>query len=190
MKKIVPGLAALCISLPAIGFAQSHPKPTVATDITSEDVKEVLKHAPPAVDQQLKVVDVGPYNVGVGIIHRGPSKDPTDGTAPCIIHHNQTETYIIVEGGGTLITGGTIMNVKESPKDGEAVRVLNRPSANGTVRLSDAQVRPVKPGDIVIIPPDVCHGWMKITDHVNYLSVRPDPDRVLPAGYVNPAIQK
>ena len=48
----------------------------------------------------------------------------------------------------------------------------------------------VKPGDIVIIPPDVCHGWIGITDHVNYLSVRPDPDRVLPAGYVNPAIKK
>jgi len=29
-----------------------------------------------------------------------------------------------------------------------------------------------------------------IPDHVDYLSVRPDPDRVLPAGYVNPAIRK
>jgi hypothetical protein len=38
-----------------------------------------------------------------------------------------------------------------------------------------------------LLPPDVCHGWRDITDHVNYLSVRPDSDRVLPAGYVNPA---
>jgi hypothetical protein len=68
------------------------------------------------------VVDVGPYNVGVGIIHRGPSKDATDGTSPCIIHHNQTETYLITEGSGTLVTGGTVMNPKESPKDGEGVR--------------------------------------------------------------------
>ena len=50
--------------------------------------------------------------------------------------------------------------------------------------------RVVEPGDIIIIPPDVFHGWTKITDHVDYLSVRPDPDRVLPAGYVNPAIKK
>ena len=48
----------------------------------------------------------------------------------------------------------------------------------------------MKPGDIIIIPPDVCHGWRGITDHVNYLSVHPDPDRVLPAGYVNPAIKQ
>jgi len=36
----------------------------------------------------------------------------------------------------------------------------------------------------------VPHGWTNITDHVDYLSVRPDPDRVLPAGYMNPAIKK
>ena len=190
MNKLVLGLAALCTFSPAIGFAQSHPKPTVATDIKDEDVKEVLKHAPPAVDQQLKVVDIGPYNVGVGIVHRGPSRDSTDGTSPCIIHHNQTETYIIVDGGGTLVTGGAIMNPREVAKDSEAYKTLNGPSANGTVRTSEAQVRTVKPGDIIIIPPDVCHGWSGITDHVNYLSVRPDPDRVLPAGYVNPAIKK
>ena len=57
-------------------------------------------------------------------------------------------------------------------------------------RLETRWVKPVKPGDMIIIPPDVCHGWRGITDHVDYLSVRPDPDRVLPAGYVNPAIKK
>jgi hypothetical protein len=39
----------------------------------------VLKGAPPAVDQQLIVVDVGKYNVGVGIVHRGKTTDRTDG---------------------------------------------------------------------------------------------------------------
>jgi quercetin dioxygenase-like cupin family protein len=48
----------------------------------------------------------------------------------------------------------------------------------------------VGPGDIIIIPAGVFHGWTGITDHVDYLSVRPDPDKVLPAGYVNPAIKK
>ena len=189
MNRMVLGIAALFALSTANGYSQSHPKPTVATDIKDEDVKEVLKHAPPAVDQQLKVVDAGPYNVGVGIIHRGPTKDAAD-TTPCIIHHNQTETYIIVEGAGTLVTGGAIMNPREISADSEAYKVLNGPSANGTVKNSDAQVRTVKVGDIIIIPPDVCHGWRGIADHVNYLSVRPDPDRVLPAGYVNPNIKK
>lgn len=190
MQKLILGIALLFSFSQVVTFAQSHAKPTRATDITDEEVKEVLKNAPPKVDQQLKVVDVGPYNVGVGIVHRGPTKDPADGTSPCITHHNQTETYIIVSGGGTLVTGGTIMNPKEASKDGEAYKILNGPTADGSVRNSEAQIRKVKPGDIIIIPPDVCHGWIGITDHVNYLSVRPDPDRVLPAGYVNPAIKK
>ncbi|HTA71038.1 MAG TPA: cupin domain-containing protein [Bryobacteraceae bacterium] len=57
-------------------------------------------------------------------------------------------------------------------------------------RLEVDQHRVVRPGDIIVIPPDVFHGWTKITDHVDCLSVRPDPDRVSPAGYVNPAIKK
>jgi len=190
MKRRILSLAALLAACQMISFGQKHPKPTIATDITDEDVKAVLKNAPPKTDQQLKVVDVGPYNVGVGIIHRGPTQDAKDGTAPCIMHHNQTETYVIIAGGGTLVTGGKIINPVEEPKDDEGVTILNGPTADGTVKMSGAQVRKVKAGDIVIIPPDVCHGWVGITNFVNYLSVRPDPDRVLPAGYVNPAIKK
>ena len=81
-----------------------------------------------------------------------------------------------------------MINPKEIPSASEAYKVLNGPSATGFVK--DAYSRVVKPGDIIIIPPNVFHGWTKITDHVDYLSVRPDPDRVLPAGYVNPAIRK
>ena len=39
-----------------------------------------------------------------------------------------------------------------------------------------------------MIPGGVFHGWTEIEDHVIYLSIRPDPDRVLPAGWVNPII--
>jgi hypothetical protein len=35
----------------------------------------------------------------------------------------------------------------------------------------------------------VPHGWTDITDHVDYLSVRPDPERVLKP-YLNPALKK
>jgi len=170
----------------ALAFSQAPLKQAV--DIKDADVKEVLKGAPPAVDQQLKVVDVGKYNLAVGIIHRGKTTDRADGVVPGIAHHNQTETYIIVSGTGTLVTGGTMIDPKEISKDSTAYKILNGPSANATVR--DGYARVVNPGDIIIIPPDVFHGWVGIADHVDYLSVRPDPDRVLPAGYVNPAIRK
>jgi len=36
----------------------------------------------------------------------------------------------------------------------------------------------------------VPRGWFEIPDHVNYLSMRSDPDRVLPTGFVNAAVQR
>jgi hypothetical protein len=43
---------------------------------------------------------------------------------------------------------------------------------------------------MVIIPQGVLHGWSEVEDHVTYVSVRPDPDHVLPAGYVHPLLKK
>ncbi len=188
MKKTVLGLAALLTLCLGSAFAQQH-KVNEATYISDEEIKTVLKNAPPKVDQQLKVVDAGPYYMAVGIIHRGPTKDSTDGTTGCLIHHNQTENYVIVSGSGTLVTGGVQENMKESNPEGEGTKILNGPSASGRVKLSTAKAVKVKQGDVIIIPPNVCHNWMGITDHVDYLSVRPDPDHVLPLGYVNPAIK-
>ena len=65
--------------------------------------------------------------------------------------------------------------------------VMNGPSATG-IAGNGAYSRVVREGDIIIIPNKVAHGWSQITDHVTYLSVRPDPDRVLPGGYVHPLL--
>jgi uncharacterized protein YjlB len=54
---------------------------------------------------------------------------------------------------------------------------------------SDVVKKVVKTGDIIIIPAGVPHGWIEITDHVDYLSFRPS-GQILEAGYVNPAIKK
>ena len=51
---------------------------------------------------------------------------------------------------------------------------MNGPSGNGTAG-ANAYSRRVQTGDIIIIPTGVGHGWSQITDHVTYLSVRPDP---------------
>jgi hypothetical protein len=64
---------------------------------------------------------------------------------------------------------------------------LNGPSCSGQI-VGDVQKRDVVVGDIIIIPAGVPHGWANIPRHVDYLSVRPDPDRVLPSDYVHPSI--
>lgn len=115
---------------------------------------------------------------------------PPAGTASGISHDHQTETYIIVSGGGTLVTGGHIVNGRKSASESQVTKILNGPSCSGAIMGQDVVRKVVKPGDIIVIPAGVPHGWTDIKDHVDYLSVRPDPDRVLPADYVNPAIKK
>jgi len=106
-----------------------------------------------------------------------------------IAHDHQTETYLIVSGTGTLITGGRILNGRTSAPLSTVTTTLNGPSCSGTIGGADVVKRVVKTGDIIIIPAGVPHGWAEIPDHVDYLSVRPDPDRVLKP-YVNPVLLK
>jgi mannose-6-phosphate isomerase-like protein (cupin superfamily) len=115
-------------------------------------------------------------------------KPSATGTVNGIAHTEVTEVYYITSGGGTLVTGGTILNPKPLAPDAEVVRVAVGPSVNGT--FQGGQTRKVSAGDMVIIPPGVLHGWSEVPDHVTYVSVRPDAGHILPAGYVHPAVKK
>jgi mannose-6-phosphate isomerase-like protein (cupin superfamily) len=180
---------AAALMLPAAVVAQrATPPPAEAIDIKAADVQAVLKHTGPTgigADRQIKVADMGKYNVGVGVLHRAATKPGEPVTA--IAHAQVTEVYYIISGGGTLITGGTIANPRPFP-DGEIVQVAVGPSTLGTFQGGTRRV--VGVGDVVIIPPGVPHGFTDIKDHVTYLSVRPDADHILPAGYVHPAVAK
>jgi quercetin dioxygenase-like cupin family protein len=189
VKRIVLGALSVLVALSlsqTVVIAQAGAPPNIAFDIPKTDIDLVLKTAPPSPpDRQLRVVDMGKYNLGVGIIHRGPTNDKPGDPIAMIYHDFTAETYIITSGSGILTTGGTIVNKKASA----GVNVMNGPSGNGTAGAG-AYSRKVQEGDIIIIPTGVGHGWSQITDHVTYLSVRPDPDRVLPAGYVYPLLLK
>ena len=106
------------------------------------------------------------------------------GTAGLIAHDNQTEGYLIVSGGGTLMTGGRLVNGRHSLS-----LDLERARTCGGTTIGDITKKVVKTGDIIIIPAGVPHGWTDIGDHVDYLSFRPSPN-ILTAGYVHPTISK
>ena len=217
MKRTLGAVVILSALSVAPAFAQSGLKEAV--DIPNSDVQKVLNSATPGIDRQLRVVDLGKLQLGVGIIHRGPTGAARAGGAargtevraaapvaekcglpeapagaemspPGMISHDfETETYIVVSGAGTLITGGTIVNGTKSAPESDVTKILNGVSCSGRA-AGKIVTRKVGPGDIIIIPAGVPHGWTDITDHVDYLSVRPDPDKVLAKDYVNPAIAK
>lgn len=193
---IMPLLAA-----PIVATAQSDQ--SYATYITEEQWSMVNEL--PGVDRQIVSRNIGKLNLSVGIIHRGrvergSGRANENPARPCgvtstnrssgargIMHLHQTETYYIASGSGTLVTGGTIMNGSSSAPDGSVTKVLNGPSCSGMI-VGDWIAKHVKEGDIVIIPAGTPHGWLEVPVHVDYLSVRPDPDRVLADDYINPAL--
>lgn len=190
MRKTLLGVVAIVAVSHSVTRSQTSTPPKAATDVTHAEVLTVLKMA--QTDQQLRVVDIGKYNVGVGILHRVavPATQAAAPTPPGVggLSHNQvTEVYYIISGSGTLVTGGAMIAPRVEAADSATVKVLVGPSMSG--RFQDGQSRKVGPGDIVIIPPGVPHGFSAIEDHVDYLSVRVDADHVLPAGYVHDALK-
>jgi len=113
---------------------------------------------------------------------------PAGGQPGGISHDSQTEGYLIISGGGTLVTGGKIVNGNKSGPESSVTKELNGPSCSGMIVGTDVVKKVVKVGDIIIIPAGVPHGWTDIGDHVDYLSFRPSA-RVLTAGYVHPSIK-
>jgi hypothetical protein len=87
------------------------------------------------------------------------------------------------------VTGGTVTGAKPLPPDGYLVKVAVGPSNTGTF-TQPAQTRKIAAGDVVVIPPGVYHGFSEIADHIDYLSVRVDPDRLLPGGHVHELLTK
>jgi hypothetical protein len=59
------------------------------------------------------------------------------------------------------------------------VRLLNGPGANGT-DLRDPAVHELTAGDVLVIPAGTGHQFTKIDDHITYLMIRIDPDKVVP----------
>jgi mannose-6-phosphate isomerase-like protein (cupin superfamily) len=162
--------------------------PDHAVPIAAEEVQRVLATITASQgDQQVRVVDMGRYNLAVGVLHRGRTTDTPGSPVVGLAHAQVTETYVILSGAGTLVTGGALGNPRAFPANNEVVTVLAGPSTSGAIQNGTS--RPVKPGDVIIIPAGVPHGWTNVPDHVDYLSIRPDVDKVLPAGYVHPLLR-
>jgi mannose-6-phosphate isomerase-like protein (cupin superfamily) len=177
--RIMLSLAAfLFASSPAVLDVPAVPvgAPNQATYVSLADVQATTSRTPQAgVNPQpnIRVVDAGGYNVAVGAIHR-PETPP--GVAA--VHFKVSEIYHVIDGGGTLVTGGRMVNSKTRPPDSESVKLEDGPGASGT-SIEGGETRQIKAGDVVVIPAGVPHWFSKIEGSITYLVVRVDPTRVL-----------
>jgi mannose-6-phosphate isomerase-like protein (cupin superfamily) len=128
-------------------------------------------------DQQVRDIELGKAHVGIGMVHRVKLDKPqTDSVAE---HDQVSEVYHIIDGTATLVLGPNITNRQRRPATQRTVVEFNGPGNNGTEILNGLTVN-LKPGDVVVIPAGTGHWFTKIDDHIDYLMIRYDPDKVTP----------
>ena len=149
---------AVCVVLveslaPARIVAQSSAPATYLTDAElMATLKDAAKTAPAMHTAPVKNAD----HYRINIVRR---------TTPqgAIAHPDGTEVHHIVEGGGTLVTGGSIVRPTASGGRGAAAATID-----GGVS------RHVAKGDVILIPAGTPHWYKDLEGPLTYLEVRFD----------------
>jgi mannose-6-phosphate isomerase-like protein (cupin superfamily) len=165
MLKTLSGAVLLLLAL----AVAAQPPTLPATYVTHDDIQSFLKALPQGEvsDKTIRSVDVGGYRVSVwGVLRpKGLAQDAN-------LHQTKvSEIYYMLEGTGTLVTGGTMPDAK--------------PMAPGSTnlqskRIQGGETRRVTAGDVVIIPGHVPHQWSSQEGTLKYLIFRPDPESKIP----------
>ena len=182
MKRVLTvSLITVCAAVAMV--AQSGPDPTCqmcpASYIPNEEFQAYVKKAiaENRTDQQVRDVEIGKAHVGIGVVHRGKLDKPLPESVA--EHDLVSEVYHIIEGTATLVTGPDLVGKKRRPADLETVRLFNGPG-NNSESVRNGVTHQLKPGDVIVVPAGTGHQFTKIDDHIVYLMVRFDPDKVTP----------
>jgi len=141
------------------------------TFVTPAEMTEELRTAPNQaahlIDRPVRVIEAGTHQIGVAIVKR------TDADQGALVHDKIDEIYYVLEGGGTIVTGGKLVNEEHtgtSPTIG--------PGWKGTA-IQGGETRRLNAGEIVMIPAGTPHMFTKLDGPIRYLIYRVDPGDVL-----------
>jgi mannose-6-phosphate isomerase-like protein (cupin superfamily) len=85
----------------------------------------------------------------INIVHRAKPAGPAQ-------HAGNTELHYIIEGSGTVITGGTLV----------------RGATAGSATITNGVTQRVSKGDVLIVPANSPHWYSQIDSEITYLEVR------------------
>jgi mannose-6-phosphate isomerase-like protein (cupin superfamily) len=187
MKNVLLGVTAIaCLSIALVAQAQinpTDPQPTCnmcpGTLIPLSELEAYTRKAvaEKLVDQQVRDIELGKGHVGIGMVYRGKLDKPArDSVAE---HDLVSEVYHVISGSATLVLGPDILNRQRRPATQRTVVEFNGPG-NGGSEIRNGVAHEIKAGDVVVIPAGTGHWFTKIDDHINYLMIRFDPDKVTP----------
>src|SRR5215204_4213112 len=113
--------------------------------IPTEKMAQHLKDMDAKKLQTLRMIEGGKYNVNIRRITAAETG---------LVHPITADLWVVLEGGGTLTTGGVL----------EKGKILG------------GQSRPIKAGDVVYVPSGLPHGVSGVNGNITWLNVRWDTD--------------
>jgi mannose-6-phosphate isomerase-like protein (cupin superfamily) len=179
VTRVLSGMAAVMLAALPVYGQEPTCKSCPSTYVSEAEIQGYIKRAIAGniVDQQVRAVDIGKSNVAIGLVHRGK----LDAAAKdSVAEHDQvSEVYHVMSGAATLVTGPDLVGKQRRPADNRAVKMLNGPGNNAT-SIRGGTTNQLKAGDVIVIPAGTGHWFTKIDDHITYLMIRVDPDKVAP----------
>ena len=162
-------MAPRSVRLPIVGPRAS--SRASCTYVTAEEIEATKKEmlANKTIDVAIRMAETGGPRVGVSLVYR--VKGP--GNAP-VVHDYVSEVYQILEGSGTLVTGGKILDATRRAESG-----VNGPGFSGK-DIQGGVSKMLKKGDMVLIPAGTPHKWSDVQEFMSYTVIRVDPNRIVP----------
>ena len=166
MKFMIAGLALVTLSVPALAQAPAAPRPAAQAEApapaapapgsagifkSNADLQAVLKKAIAGATDMASSNITNTDQYRVNIVHRPKANF-------AIAHPGNTELHYIIEGSGTVVTGGKI------------VRKPGAPASSATIEGGESHK--VTKGDVIIVPAGSAHMYSEVNGEITYLEVR------------------
>lgn len=116
-----------------------------AVAIPKEQLAQYFKDMDARKLATLRMIEGGKFNVNVRRITNAET---------ALVHPQTVDVWVVIEGSGTLTTGGTLVNGK----------------------IVGGESRPLKAGDVEFIPATVPHGISGVNGSITWLNIRWDVD--------------
>ncbi len=138
------------------------------TFVGKAQIDEALKKAQAApsgniVDQKIATTDIQGGKAHVAHLRRVQAE------TNALIHDHVTEVYYILEGSGTIMTGGRIDDVKETDLTNLGAGI----SHTGTHVGGTSQK--LAPGDVFVVPAGMAHRLSQLDGPIRYIVYRFEP---------------
>jgi mannose-6-phosphate isomerase-like protein (cupin superfamily) len=148
--------AGVIVSLSSPVFAQQPANPQAPADrvsyMAAADVAAALaKGKPDSRSTNVRVFTIGPYNVNV------EKRNPVAQGAS--LHEAVAELFHVIDGTGTIVTGGTIPNATKN-----GTNLSGKTIAGGSRQV-------LSKGDWVLVPSGVAHEFVDIKGNLTLMSL-------------------